>query len=470
MSDTTTTTEITEKELPASIKALWLRALSAYEMKNYNYTISLCAAVLNDVPGFVDSRKVARRAAVEATSGAKKKGNAVTSFLGGGFSKSKTEGLIKKDPINAMVEIEKALAKEPYNDDANDCLHEAALKAGMLKTAAFALETVRKGSPENAALLHKLGEFYMSQDDPATAAEVYSDILKHNPTDMSAAKLSKDATARASMKAQNLSEDSSFDDIKKDKAESEEMEKSEKRAMTRDQYKERLEGLMEKYREDQNDLKVVKEIGNIYEQLEYWSDAYVFYNWGYQLSNNDVTLQTKSIELKQRATDEEIKGLEAQLAADPGNPELQQQITELKSAGVAEALAIATERVEQNPTDPKARYELGLAHFNNNDFDAAIPNLQQAKKNPAIRTSVLLLLARSFDAKGMLDIAVSQIDDALADLHQMDAIKKDALYEKGLILSKLGQNEAALESFKEIYEVDYGYRDVAQKVEAAYGG
>ncbi len=469
MSDTTTTAEMTEKELPETLKALWLRALSAYEMKNHNYTISLCAAVLNEAPGFVDSRKLARRAAVEATSGAKKTGNAMTSFLGAGFSKGKTMGLIKKNPVNAMQEIEKALAKEPYNDDANDCLHEAALQAGMLETAAFALETVRTGIPENSVLLHKLGEFYMGQDDPSSAAEVYADILKHNPTDMAAAKLSKDATARASMKAQNLSEDSSFDDIKKDKEGSQEMEQNEKRAMTRDQYKERLAGLMDKYRADQNDLPVVKEIGNIYEQLEYWSDAYVFYNWGYQLSNNDVALQAKSIELKNRAAAEEIKTLEAQLAADPGNAELQQQLSELKSTGIEEALTIAKERVEQNPTDPKARYDLGLAHYNNNDYDAAIPNLQQAKKNPAIRTQVLLLLARSFDSKGMLDIAVSQLDDALGDLHQMDAIKKETLYEKGVILTKLGDNAGALESFKEIYEVDYGFLDVAQKVEAAYG-
>jgi hypothetical protein len=51
----------------------------------------------------------------------------------------------------------------------------------------------------------------------------------------------------------------------------------------------------------------------------------------------------------------------------------------------------------------------------------------------------------------------------------MDATKKEVLYEKGLIHEEMGDKEGALDSFKQIYEVDYVYRDVAQRVEASYG-
>ncbi len=34
----------------------------------------------------------------------------------------------------------------------------------------------------------------------------------------------------------------------------------------------------------------------------------------------------------------------------------------------------------------------------------------------------------------------------------------------------MGDNGRALDAFKQIYEVDYGYRDVAQRVESSYGG
>ena len=118
--------------------------------------------------------------------------------------------------------------------------------------------------------------------------------------------------------------------------------------------------------------------------------------------------------------------------------------------------------------DPQLRFELGNALYRSGDHTAAIPHLQQATRNPHIRTKVLLLLGRTFRAKGMYDIAIKQLGDALADLHAMDGTKKEVLYEKGLIHSEMGDKAAALDSFKQIYEVDYGYRDVAQRVESSY--
>ncbi len=111
---------------------------------------------------------------------------------------------------------------------------------------------------------------------------------------------------------------------------------------------------------------------------------------------------------------------------------------------------------------------MGHALYKSGDFSAAIPHLQQATRNPHIRTKVLLLLGRTFRAKGMFDISIKQLSDALADLVAMDTVKKEVLYEKGLIHTEMGDKESALDCFKQIYEVDYGYRDVANRVESSY--
>jgi hypothetical protein len=39
----------------------------------------------------------------------------------------------------------------------------------------------------------------------------------------------------------------------------------------------------------------------------------------------------------------------------------------------------------------------------------------------------------------------------------------------GLIHEKTGQKDKALEAFKQIFEADYGYLDVAKRVESSYG-
>ena len=50
----------------------------------------------------------------------------------------------------------------------------------------------------------------------------------------------------------------------------------------------------------------------------------------------------------------------------------------------------------------------------------------------------------------------------------MDGVKKDVLYHLGLVLEKMGEADRSLTAFKEIYNADYDYRDVAQRVEQSY--
>ncbi|MGJ8657831.1 MAG: tetratricopeptide repeat protein [Akkermansiaceae bacterium] len=457
--------EIQEGQLPQNTRTLWLKALSAVELQNYSYAVSLCQAILKDVPGFVEARKLARRCAVKTTGGAKKKGG----FFGAGASTSRLQGQIKKDLRAGLIALEKDLESDPNSGPLNDLLFDTAVQQNLSETASFALETVRKGSPENTKLLHKLASYYLARDMPQEAAGVYKDIIKQDPTDIDAVKGEKDSTARASMKSGGWEKGGSIEDTKKDTSGEKEQEESDRAGMTRDQKKAKLAKLMEKYQEDQNNIIVVKEIAELYEDFGYWADAHVFFNWAYQISHKDSTLKNKAEKMKNKEAEEQIKALEVQLSEDPGNTELEAQILAYKQERSKESVTEAKARVDQNPTDPQLRFDLGLALYNSGDYNGAIPHLQQAKRNPHIRTRVLLTLGRSFDSKGMYDIAISQLEEALEDLHAMDGTKKEVLYEIGLIYSKMEKKDEALHNFKQIYEVDYGYRDVAKRVEDAYG-
>ncbi|NWK57120.1 tetratricopeptide repeat protein [Verrucomicrobiaceae bacterium N1E253] len=465
-------TELTEAQLSSDIKALWLKAQSAFEQRNFTYAIKLCLVVLKDTPGFLDARRLARNSAAADTAGSKKK-KGLFGMGGGGVSSvtlMKIQNQGKKDPMAALGALEEELAKAPFDGGANDLLFDNAMRLNMLDTAAFALETVRSGAPENTKLLHKLAEHYLARDEPDKAADVYNDIVKQDVTDMDAVKGSKDATARASMKKQKWEEAESFRDVMRSGDDAAELESANRAAMTRDQMMEKLARLSEDYAGDNQNLALVKEIADLYEQLEDWPNAYSFFQYAFELSQKDVALQNKAAYMKDKAAEYQITQLREACAADPDNEELRQQYEALVSDRTSEQVSEAQERVDRNPTDPQLRYELGLALYNAGDFSAAIPHLQQATRNPHIRTRVLLLLGRTFKAKNMYDLAIKQLSDALEDLLSMDGTKKEVLYEKGLIHEETGDASAALDSFKQIYEVDYGYRDVAQRVEQSYTG
>lgn len=458
--------EITEKDLPLHLKPLWLNALTAVERKNSDYAIKLLQGVLKDNPGFLKGRKLLRDCELEACGGIKKKGLFGLSTSGMGIMKLQSQA--KKDPAATLPLVEKELEKDPLNDQANDLLHDIALKLELFETAAFALEIVRKYCPENNKLLHKLAEFYLTRDEPLMASEVYNDIIKHHPIDGAAIKGSKDASARASMKKQKWDENADMRDLMRDSAQVEELEKASRTGLTREQLEARRDSVIEKYNEDPNHLVTVKELASIYEQLEDWHNAHTFYNWAHTLSTGDVALAAKASTMNDRAIDEDLKNLEAAAAADPDNLELKATLAARRADRLTEQIQEAQRRVDQNPTDPQLRFELGTALYNAGDFSAAIPHLQQSTRNPHIRTRVLLLLGRTFKAKGMFDLSIKQLSDALSDLHTMDHIKKEVLYEKGILHDELGDKTAALDCFKQIYEVDYGYRDVAKRVESSY--
>jgi DNA-binding SARP family transcriptional activator len=68
----------------------------------------------------------------------------------------------------------------------------------------------------------------------------------------------------------------------------------------------------------------------------------------------------------------------------------------------------------------------------------------------------------------MNDLAEGVLAEGAKELVAMDNVKKELLYELAMVYNKSGKQEQYLEALKEIYNTDYGYRDVAKRVESSY--
>jgi tetratricopeptide (TPR) repeat protein len=115
------------------------------------------------------------------------------------------------------------------------------------------------------------------------------------------------------------------------------------------------------------------------------------------------------------------------------------------------------------------RYELGEYLTNAGQYRDALPELQRAWQNPNARLKAMNLLGRCYRELGMFDLAVKQLEDAAKEMLTMDAVKKEIVYNLGLVYEQIGQAEKYIGAMKRIYESDYGYRDVAARVENSYG-
>jgi Flp pilus assembly protein TadD len=124
--------------------------------------------------------------------------------------------------------------------------------------------------------------------------------------------------------------------------------------------------------------------------------------------------------------------------------------------------------VARNPTDLQLRFELGENLFDAGRFREAISELQRARQNPHARLKAMNLLGCCYSELEMLDLAMKQLEEASREILSMDAMKKETMYNLGLVYERMGEREKSLACMKQIYEVDYGYRDVAQRVESSY--
>jgi tetratricopeptide (TPR) repeat protein len=476
----------TEKDLPEFHRANWLKAMSAMQLKNHGYTIQLLQTVLASNPGFLAGRQLARKAAI-ARKGGKKNllGGLSASSLGslkiqarmGRIRReAKTEEEKKelvRDALEVVAEVEKALENDPRNPQLNNFLKEAALKADLPEVAAFALETVLDGSPKDTKTMHELASLHMAHGSPDKAVELYQRITSINPSDLAAVKGAKDAAAAASMMSGGWDrEETTYRDLIKDKEQAVALEQQSRVVRSGEMIDNLLAELHAKAEAEPGQVDTARRIAELYEQKEDYENASTWFDYAAALTNHsDMALVRKASDLRIRQYVEAIEAREAYIEGSPGTPEAAaygEELVDLRARLAELRLASAKTRVEQNPTDLQLRFELGEILVESGRHQEAIPELQRARQNPNVRIRAMSLLGRCFTERNMLDLAAKTLSEAEAELTAMDAVKKDLIYQLGLVHEKMGDKEKSIECMKRIYEVDYGYRDVAGRVEGSY--
>jgi tetratricopeptide (TPR) repeat protein len=313
---------------------------------------------------------------------------------------------------------------------------------------------------------------YYNNDLPDKAIEIYNAILAVNPNDMAAIKGGKDASARLTMQTSWEGKDS-YRDIMKDKEQAVLLEQQNRVVKDEDVIEAQLAELGAKYEADNTNIEVVKKIAALYEQKGELSTAASWYSYAASLGNNtDATLVRKATDLGLKILDVQVRDLSGWLKEnDETHPEYSEkkgQYEVLKAQRAENQVFEAKRRVERNPTDLQLRYELGEVLMSAGQYREALPELQKARQNPNARIKALNLLAQCMVKLNMLDLAEGQFKTAISELSSMDDTKKDLLYNLGLVYEKLGKKDDYLDCMKRIFETDFGYRDVAERVEASY--
>ncbi len=458
----------TEKELSEAQRAHWLKAVAAIELRNFGYAISLLQGILKQEPEFLTGRQLLRRAEITQARTAKKAFSRVPTTT---ISLIRAQRVLKKDPKRAVEMTEQILERNPYHKQANLLLKAAAVAAGWLETGVFAMETQLEKDPRDTKLLHEAGRLYHQLGENERAVEIYSRINAIDPGDAVAARLGKDAAARASMKSGGWASAESYRDLIKDRDMAVSLEQQSRMQLVGELLDQQIAEIYARHQAEPQNVDHVRRLAALHEQKDDWEGAVAWYERASDLMDrSDLSLAQKISDLRVRQMDRQIAELEEFISHS--SPEAAHEkmtaVAEVKKRRAELLIDDARKRVEQNPADLQVRFELGEHLMNAGCPREALPELQRARQNPKARLKAMNALGCCYRELGMLDLAAKQLEEAAREILAMDPTKKEIVYNLGIVYEMMEDPEKSIACMKQIYESDYGYKDVAKRVESSY--
>ncbi|MDA1273426.1 MAG: tetratricopeptide repeat protein [Verrucomicrobia bacterium] len=454
-------------EIPQKDRELFEKGTSALQRKNLDYAIALFYQVLQNEPAFykcrVSLRATQREKVGSGTSFFKKVlGTASNSPL-----IAKAQLALRNNPIEAIAVAEQILNTDPNNVSAHKILAEAALELDFPQTAVLSLEIALRQSPKDKDIALKLGNALTRTGQEAKAVSIFIKLQEANPNDMEIAQALKNFSAQRTLSEggyKKLTEGKgSFRDILKNEDESLLLEQENRQVKTVEVADKLVAEYEAQIQREPDNLKPYRLIAEIYANKKDFDQALEYYGkLEAREGGTDPSLDQRIIEITLKRFELALSELNQ---SDPDCASKRERIiTDRDTYRLTEIKQLA----EKYPTDLQIRFDLGKLYFELGKTTEAIQEFQKAQNNPHRRIAAMCHLGQCFSRRGMDDLAARTFQNALKEKPEADDEKMELTYRLGCVLEKLGKAEDAMEQFKQIYEVDIGYRDVAARVDNYY--
>ena len=456
-------------ELPRDLRMLFTKGSDALQRENLDYAIDLFNQILAKEPGLYDCRKALRTAQM------RKAGK------GGGFFKkmmssassspmvAKGHMALGKDPAEALRIAEQILNGDPQSSGAHKLVVEAATALGLPKTAVMSLEILAANSPKDRDVAIKYANALADSGETGRAEKVLADLYRLFPTDNELASALKDLSARKTLDEGGydaLADGSgSYRDILANKEEAVSLEQENRQVKTEDVAERLINEYETRLQTEPKNLKLLRSLAELYTQKKQFDKALSYYE---QIKSSEVGGDAS---LDRNIADMVVRKFDHQASLlDANAPEYADKLAKLQAEKQAYQLAECQKRAERFSTDLQIRFELGQLYFQMGKITEAMKEFQKAQGNPHRRIQALSYLGQCFARRGINDLAATTFQDAIKEKVVFDDEKKELVYLLGSVYEKMAKREEAIAQFKLIYGVDVGYKDVAEKIDAYYGG
>lgn len=461
--------DLLEYELSERDRKKFKNARLAMTRGNFEYTIDICCALLEEEPRCLEVRQLLRKAQRRVLATQKKGLGAMLKRYVNYLTLFPGYLVLKRDPGKAMAVGESALNRDVYNAKALSLVARGARGLSLSETEAYCLELICEKYPNNVVKMERLCEALIKAGSTEKALAIAERLTSLRPSSSHVQELVKSASVAHSINQGKWAvKEEDFRSKLKNKDEADSLERANRVVLGESGSDERSNDLIEAIQRDPQQVDNYKLLVRSFMNQERYEDALEWLDKAFSLpeAENDAPLRQLRSELKVNRVERELFDLKRDIGESEGSNE---RIQELESELLELKLDESRKLVELFPNDYSQRFKYGDYLLESGSVDAAIQQFQLSQRSPSLRLKSLVLLGRCFMAKELFDLALEQLKQAAGSQNVIDDFKKEVLYLLAQCYERLDREEDAIHQYKAIYSNDIGYRDVARKINAFYG-
>jgi tetratricopeptide (TPR) repeat protein len=451
-------------EAMAAAKVFFDKAQKAAEGKNFDYAVEMYLEGLRRAPDAVEEGHLPL---CELALQRRSQGGRKPSMV------ERVKRLRGRDPLDQMLNAEYLFAKDPDHLPYAEAMLKAAVEGGCKRTAHWIANlifqtnnAVEKPSLQTYLLLkdsyRALGQF-----DKAVAA--CQRAVRMRPESKELADEFKNLSAELTMSRGKYNVDGGdFRQSIKDRDTQTKLYAQDRVVKTEDYRVSAVEDARRAYAGDpdtpRNLYKLAEALADL-ETEEAENEAIKLLDDAYE-SRQDFSFAEKAGQLRIRQAKRRLRAAKKRLKADPADPDAAHRVEQLEAALHQTELEHYGLCVENYPTDLSAKYEYALRLMQNEQYNEAIPLFQEAQRDPRRKIAAMDKIGYCFHMKGWYADAIDVFRRAVEEYEIKDnATAKELRYNLARAHEEQGEKEQALELYRRIAQMDFGFKDVSERVD-----
>lgn len=436
------------------------KAREAAKKRNFGYAIELFKQVVLMDPNHLEGRRELREVEIKRCQeeGRSPTGGGLKSL--GRVAKIKTLGARKKWEDQAR-ECEEYLEISPRDPKMIYTLGVALQRMGSTDAAVQEYEDVVHMDPSHIDALSNLGLIFEERGDFPKAISFFEQVIKTKPHDQVASKKIRDLAAKNTIQVGRMEDTEDFRKKLKDKDRATKLESQTHLLRTEEDIDAAIELALEKAKANPDDSDFLRKVAELYRRKKDYKSAEEYYGKALNQNPQDFFAKEAIDDMKISQMERDV-GLLKKKLTEAGDEEVKKKHHDAKVRLVGFQIEAYTRRVQDHPTDPKLRFELGKFLYTGNQINEAIAAFQKTVEDPKLRSDSHRYLGLCFRLKRTFDLAIRQFEQARADHHSFNDKAKQITYDLAKTYLQKKDKAKAQGEFEKIFAVDINFRDVAQ--------